>query len=96
MYYENGIVTKSYRDNSRTAHREVEPYWTYLKQGEYITQVGGRFGLKCNKIMFKTSTGRVIEGGGNGGDLRHFMPTGVEKPCIIALDGGYSSYLESV
>ena len=74
----------------------MKPHWTYLANGEYITQVGGRFGHWTDKLVFKTSTGRLIQGGGSGGNEKPFLPAGVEKPCIVAFEGGYGGHLHNI
>ena len=57
-----------------------------LENGEYITAIEGRTGNCIDAMKFRTSKGRELRCGGNGGSESKPVFNG-KKPCIVAIEG---------
>ena len=64
-----------------------------MQPGEYITSVGGRLGNICDQLNFRTSAGRTLTGGGNGGSQLNCDSGRATKPYVLAVGAGFGGHV---
>ena len=64
-----------------------------MQPGEYITLVGGKLGNICDQLNFRTSTGRVFAGGGQGGSQMNCDTGRATQPYVLAVEAGFGGHV---
>ena len=73
FFYQDDKKTElHYGRHPHVSYEHVRPERVELQKGEYLTGMGHQCSHICHRLWFKTSMGRTISFGGDGGNYAEF------------------------